>query len=339
MNCLEALHRFGKGRSAYVSRALSGFDYPTAKVGATPDQLITVYYAPSLGQQGLALAKDLLVKAAQAYATCQDYFGIQGQPVNLIVAPLSGSHDGSGGAYHYGCDFATGGDLYVDAWFGNVVGAIGLFIAELSECFQGLQGKGWACGSSNGEALSRFHAELASGGPKGALVDFGTGPAWAQAGYPNWVDATEPTDQDDVATGCGVLYIWWMVSRGFTPAQITRAGGATLAANYRVLTGQTTAWSDFDAAVRTLPRGITSDDPWPAPTPTPSPTPPPVPPSSKVQVVVDITDRTVIIPSDWRAVRHSTGDVDVHPTIKRVDLPPEWTAMNPAQIHDEEHDG
>jgi hypothetical protein len=51
-----------------------------------------------------------------------------------------GGNDGSGGAYHYGCDFTSGGVLYVDATFANTTVdplelEIGLYVAELSESF------------------------------------------------------------------------------------------------------------------------------------------------------------------------------------------------------------
>jgi hypothetical protein len=255
-----------------------GFDYPTSAVGATPDGLVTVYYDPSLGQQGLTLAQNLLAGASRIFGACASYFGIAGSPVSVVVAPLSGNNDGSGGAYHYGCDFTAGGVLYLDAAFGNDAVETGLFVAELTECFMGAQAKGWDCGVSNGEALSRFLAELQSGGPTGALADFATGPAWYQAGRPNWIDAVEPTDQDDVSIGCGIVYLYWMVSQGFTAAQITQAGGATLADNYKALTGKATAWSDFSAAVAAL-SGVATDNPWTGATPPAQPPPPPDPPT------------------------------------------------------------
>jgi hypothetical protein len=152
--------------------------------------------------------------------------------------------------------------LYVDAAYADPMMDVGLFIAELSECFMGPQARGFDCGSSNGEALSRFHAALASGGPSGSLVEFSTAQTWDQSGRPDWLTKTESTDQDDVATGCGVLYLWWMVSQGFTPAQLTQAGGATFAANYQTLTGKSTALADFMDAVDGLASGVTSDDPW-----------------------------------------------------------------------------
>ncbi len=256
------LHSVHERMAAVKAITRSMFDYPTTLVGVSGST--TVYYDPVLGAKGLANAQFLLVRVDAAYQVCQGYYGIPGSPVNLIVAPLSGQNDGSGGAYHYACQFQGGSDLYVDAAYADPMMDMGLFVAELSECFMGPQARGFDCGSSNGEALSRFHASLASGGANGSLAAFLTAPTWDQAGRPDFITNTASSDQNDSATGCGVLYLWWMVSQGYTPAQITQAGGTTFAANYHTLTGKTTALADFMAAVAGLPNGVTSDDPWPA---------------------------------------------------------------------------
>ena len=238
------------------------FDFPTELIGQTTD--VTLYYDPQLGPEGATLAQQVQPNVEQTYVNCRNYFGIAGQPVNVIIAPVNGQTDGTGGAYHYGCNFNPGGDLYCDAAFGNEVMTNGLIVAELTESFMGVQNKGWDCGGSNGEALSRFLAELESGGPAGALAAFATGPTWDRAGRPNWIDASESTDQDAVSTGCGIVYLYWMMSKGHTAAQITQAGcpDRSLASNYTALTGSTNAWLDFSAAVAGLAGGVTSDNPW-----------------------------------------------------------------------------
>ena len=79
----------------------------------------------------------------QTYVNCRNYFGMAGQPVNVIIAPVNNETDGSGGAYHHGCSFNPGGgDLYIDAAFGNPVMTTGLIVAELTESFMGAQNKG-----------------------------------------------------------------------------------------------------------------------------------------------------------------------------------------------------
>jgi hypothetical protein len=211
----------------------------------------------------LSLAAQLLNAVTGPYNDMQTFFGISGGAADVVIAPLSGNNDGSGGAYHYGCDFTSGGVMYLDATFANTTVAplnleVGLYVAELSESFMGPQGGGWGCGFSNGEGLSRFCAEQET--PSGTLDAFATGPAWAQAGFPDWVTQIGQTDQDAVSTGCAVVYLYWMHSLGFTIPQIVQAGGATLAANYQTLTGNASAYQDLLAAVQGL--SVTSDNPF-----------------------------------------------------------------------------
>lgn len=243
--------------AAQVTPAL---DYPSTQVGVAGN--ITVCYDPALGTPGLNLANQLLGSVVAPYQDMENFFGIAGGAVTVLIAPLSGHNDGSGGAYHYGCDFTSGGTLYLDATFASTANAldleIGLYVAELSESFMGAQNKGWGCGYSNGEGLSRYLAELET--PLGTLNLFETGSDWASAGFPDWVSTTENTDQDGISTGCSIVYIYWMRSRAFTTNQIVQAGGATLAANYQTLTGKTTAYADLRAAVAGMT--IASDDPF-----------------------------------------------------------------------------
>jgi hypothetical protein len=237
-------------------------DYPAQQVGVVGN--VTVAYDPSLGDQGLTLAQQLLNSVTGPYNDMQTFFGITGGAVEVVIAALSGNNDGSGGAYHYGCDFTSGGVLYLDATFASTTVnpldlEVALYVAELSESFMGPQGGGWDCGFSNGEGLSRFCAEQET--PAGTLDAFVTGPAWAQAGFPDWVSQTEQTDRNAVSTGCSIVYIYWMSSSlGFTIPQIVQAGGATLSANYQQLTGGTTAYQDLVAALQGL--SVTSDNPF-----------------------------------------------------------------------------
>jgi hypothetical protein len=251
-----------RSQDVVAAAAGTGFDYPVTQVGVAGN--ITVYYDPSLGAQGETLANDLLSRAVAPYDDLQTAFGVAGAPVNVVVAPLSGNNDGSDGAYHYGCDFTSGGTLYLDATFANTsVNAldleVALYVAELSECFMDPQGGGWNCGYSNGEALSRFFAEIET--PPNTLPSgFISGPSWEQAGYPDWISTTETTDQDYASIGCGVVYIYWMRSQGFTAQQITEAAGATFADNYQRLTAKTSAYADLRTAVTGIT--ITSDNPF-----------------------------------------------------------------------------
>ena len=248
-----------------------GLDYPATQVGVSGN--ITVSYDPALGAQGLALAEQMVAVVLAPYNDMEMLFGIAGGAVTVVIAPLSGNNDGSGGAYHYGCDF---GVMYLDATFANntinpLQLEISLYVAELSEMFMGPQNLGWGCGFSNGEGLSRFCAQQETpagtdasffSGPN--LVISYTGPSWADAGFPDWVTQTEQTDRDFVSTGCAIVYIYWMRSMGYTIPQIVQAGGATLQQNYQNLTGKTTAYPDLYDALNPAvqPVLVTTDNPF-----------------------------------------------------------------------------
>jgi len=101
------------------------------------------------------------------------------------------------------------------------------------------------------------------------LADFATAPQWAQDGMPNWVDQTEQTDQDPDSTGCGMAFLSWLMSQRQSLSQIAQTmvslgDNGTLAQLYGRLTGApaSDAWSSFSSAVRALPGGVTSDDPF-----------------------------------------------------------------------------
>ncbi len=255
-----------RSASELAAAAAGAFDYTVTQVGVVGN--VTVYYANLLGAPGQGLATQMLAEVTGPYADMEGYFATNGGAVDVVIAPLSGSNDGSGGAYHYGRDFTAGGTLYLDATFANATTnplelEVALYIAELTECFMGAQGKGWGCGSSNGEALSRYFAERET--PPGTFPQWGiTGPSWAQAGFPDWISKTEGTDRDYVSIGCGIVYIYWMRSLGYSALQITQAAGATFAANYQTLTGKTTAYADLQAAL--AGKTVTSDNPFVSPT-------------------------------------------------------------------------
>jgi hypothetical protein len=137
-----------------------------------------------------------------------------------------------------------------------------LFEAELSECSMG----GNLCGVSTGEALSRWCATVIG---NNALSDFVTAPTWFQDGMPNFVDQTDPTDQDADSTGCGMAFLSWLLSQGhgldaIAPAMVSLGDSGTLAQLYANLTGNAAsdAWPTFQAAVAALPGGVTNDDPF-----------------------------------------------------------------------------
>ncbi|MDE2095685.1 MAG: hypothetical protein KGL39_00380 [Patescibacteria group bacterium] len=228
----------------------------------------------------MKVAKAVLDSADADFQRLQMLFGdaVVFPSVTVIVAPLSSTNDGTGGAYHQSCD-AT--DLYCDADFTNPDRTRALFIAELSEVGQATQNLGWDCGATNGEGLSRVHAEVLF---PGVLDDFETASAWLDSSRPDWISQNENTDQDEISNGCAVLFLHWLHYLGYGYDRITQAGGSSLASTYQTLTGHSAPWPNFVAAVNDrwpvgTPSGVTTDNPWGVVPPPPNPPPQP-PPSS-----------------------------------------------------------
>jgi hypothetical protein len=265
---------------------------------------VKVYIDQTLeSTQATTLANVLLGRVEGAYLQNAGYFDpqLQQKPVDLVIAKLSAGSDGTGGAYHWGCDLTTGGTLYCDADFSDPVTTLGLFIAELDEAFQGDSSnpnQGWGCGYSNGEAHSRVAAFLASGGPRGSLAPYTTGPSWDQAGRPDWVTTTELTDRNPVSTGCGMIFIDWLFSLGYSFSQITQAAADTLAGVYQELTETTTAWEDFVAALATVQ--IDDDDPFRAYGNAAAGGV-----SGDGQLAIDVAKKTVTLPRGWTVISHT----------------------------------
>jgi hypothetical protein len=231
-------------------------------VGTSPSGRVTVFVDPSLGAPALQNARDLVADADRVADANDAIFGTTGGSVNVIVFALNGATDGTGGADHGGCDFTTGAAIEVDASFGNSLRVSALFEAELSECSMG----GNLCGVSTGEGLSRWCATVTC---NNVLSDFATAPTWFQSGTPDFVNQTDPTDQNPVSTGCTMAFLSWLMSQSFALSRIAQemvslGDSGTLAQLYAGLTGDAAANAlpAFLAAVNALPGGVTSDDPF-----------------------------------------------------------------------------
>lgn len=248
--------------SASSTPAWPSYQGTSQPVGTSPSGRVTVYADPSLGQQALQNAQDLLNDADRVVTANDNIFGTPGGSVSVIVFALGGATDGTGGADHMGCDYTTGNAIEVDASYGNSARVSALFEAELSECSM----NGNLCGESTGEALSRWCAAVIS---NNALADFATAPVWAQDGMPDYVDKTDATDQGVDSTGCGMAFISWLISMGYSlnqiaPQLVDLGDSGTLAQLYANLTSDSAsnAWSKFQSAIQALPNGVTSDDPF-----------------------------------------------------------------------------
>jgi hypothetical protein len=260
-------------------------------VGTSPSGRCTVYYDASLGAPCLQNATDLVADADRVFDANDALFGTKGGHVDVIVFALGGATDGTGGADHMGCDFQTGAQIEVCASFGQSMRVSALFEAELSECSM----NGQLCGSSTGEALSRWCAMAVS---NNALADFATAPTWFADGMPNFVDTVDPTDQNADSTGCGMCFISWLMAGRAVPLTLTQIAeamvnlgdGGTLAALYAQLTKNPApdAWAAFSVAITSqLSNGVTSDDPFNAlGTPQPQPQPGPGPGTSALELAV-----------------------------------------------------
>jgi hypothetical protein len=231
-------------------------------VGTSPSGRVTVYVDPTLGAPALQNAQDRVNDADRVTGANDAIFGTTGGPVSVIVFALGGATDGTGGADHLGCDYNTGAAIEVCASFGNSARVSALFEAELSECSM----NGNLCGFSTGEALSRWCAEVIG---NNALSDFATAPQWFQDGMPDYVDQTDPTDQNADSTGCGMAFLSWLMSLGYTmgqiaPAMVSLGDSGTLAQLYANLSSDSAsnAWPNFQTAVQGLANGVNTDDPF-----------------------------------------------------------------------------
>ncbi|MDQ6948980.1 MAG: hypothetical protein M3256_22650, partial [Actinomycetota bacterium] len=226
-----------------------------------------VFYAQSLGADGPTLADAVLATCEADYNRLQGWFGsiaIGGLPFQVYIKP------GRNGASHANCAATA---LLCDSFNGTDADLERtLVVAEADEVFMGNQGKGWDCGASNGEALSRilaaeiYPAQLT---PPGLGITFATATRWLDSERSDWVNNTEPTDRNFVSIGCGTLFINWLrFQLGYGLDQIVQAGGSTLAQNFQTVTGEADGWTGFKELldwyfVAGTPSGLTDDNPFP----------------------------------------------------------------------------
>src|SRR5579859_2305397 len=225
----------------------SQFLYPVTEASFT--QHFGIYYVPSLGADGMTIAAAINARCEADFSTLAEYFGVVVSHFNVVIAPLSASHDGTGGAFHLSCDSA---DLYCDAKLNPVAPQFtqALVVAEAVEVFEAKQNGGWGCGASNGEGLSRVLAEELY---PGVLDDFATAPTWLNGQREDWVNLTATTDRSPKANGCAVLFLFWLrYVQNFSWAQICQAPADTLAGTYYKLTGRADAFGRFKSDVERL---------------------------------------------------------------------------------------
>jgi hypothetical protein len=223
-----------------------------------------VFYEDGLGANGPALAKAVLETAESDFAALQGWFGgitPSSMPFVVNIVP------GSGGASHANCAATT---LNCDAFGGTDSDLVRmLVVAEADEVFMAAQNKGWNCGASNGEGLSRV---LATERYPAQLNGFASASSWLNSSRPDFVTNTDPTDRNYVSIGCATLFINYLRHQlGFGLDAIVQAAGATLEDTYHTLTGLNNGFARFSALLsQNFPPGtavnLADDNPFPLPT-------------------------------------------------------------------------
>jgi hypothetical protein len=236
---LETQHaRVTAGRSH--ARHAMGMVHKTKTKHAGNTDHFHVHYLARLGRKGKNLAQAILQSCERDYAALQQIFGgITPKRLPFVIQITSGST----GASHSTC-MSTG--IAVGANSGRKVDFIrSLMVMEADEVFMANFGRGWNCGRSPGEGLSRVLANDLYRGVESP--DFISSNDWLNLKRrPNFVDRADHTDTSYKSIGCSVLFLNWLrFQLNYSWAEIVAGGGATLAGTYKSLTGKSTGWSNF----------------------------------------------------------------------------------------------
>ena len=162
--------------------------------------------------------------------------------VNIIPPGLPGACAGTGA-----CWGTSSRNLTVTLTLNNATVAIQRYLlaSEMTEQFMRAQGAGWygtGTEGSEGEGLSRFLAAqvLAANGlglPPAGFQNSNTWLATSRADFVNNINLTD--DGPDAATGCSLLFIYYMFAQlNYSIRYLFAAGAPTLGGVYRKLTGE-----------------------------------------------------------------------------------------------------
>jgi hypothetical protein len=160
----------------------------------------------------------------------------------------------------------AGTDIHV---LPDALRAPGFLVAEIVEVFEAFHDRGWDCGQTNGEVLSRVlafdrHPEIAP--------DFTpTEQDWWSQGAKDYVNDNSAGDTDQAANGCGDLFLYYLHDQlTFSWPDIISAGGTNLGATYRALAGYpgSQGFADFKTVLSKIDHNGTlalpaSGDPFP----------------------------------------------------------------------------
>jgi hypothetical protein len=244
---------------------VSSASYPSA--GATTN--FQFFYKASLGADGLDIAAGLKRECERSLSLLKSWFLTN--PPNLPFKVNVTDDPAVAGAMHYGCAET---EIYVGVIEktspASAVYSL-LLAAEVAEVFEAAIGRGWNCGYSNGEALSRvLPAEIF---PGAQTPDLMTVPDWLYKKDPggrlrqNWIDQTDANDSNSFSVGCSVLFLNWLhFSLDYSWNRIVSAGAETLAGVYQNLTGRSDGWQRFKVLVdnqfNSSKPHVTNDNPF-----------------------------------------------------------------------------
>ncbi len=253
------------GSSAPVAARASAADEVYSFWGYTPH--FEIYLARSLLGVGVPLAAAVADGCEDDYGRLRHYFGglpPDDLPFRVYITP------GHEGASHSTCG-DTG--LYIDAFDANDgVLMRYLVVSEADEVFMDSQGRGWLCGSSNGEGLSRVLAADAYPDVRG----FFTAGWWLNSERTDFVSQNDGSDTNRDSIGCSALFLYYLSAQlGFGWSQIVQVGARTaenpsplLANTFTLLTGRTDAFGSFYSLVtRRFPYGVQAELPTDNPFP------------------------------------------------------------------------
>jgi hypothetical protein len=234
--------------------------------GSTPNFTVSyddaIIVAKGYKASGLAFAQAVLANCQQDFATLSSLFGgimpaADSLPFQIYLVP------GQGGAGHGGC-LSTVITCFISP-NSDTVGIPSLVVAEEAEVFMATQGKGFDCGASNGEALSRVAPTVLYP----ALRDrWSTGNKWLNSTRQDWVSTNYPTDTCFPSIGCGSLFLNYLAYQLiFSWPDIIAAAAPTLAGTAENL-GVQAPFAGFATLLANhfppgQPANLPDDDPFP----------------------------------------------------------------------------
>jgi hypothetical protein len=221
-----------------------------------------VAYDDSLAN-GAALADAVVQSCEGGLSSISELFGNIMPPaaslpfnVNLVPGPGGGSHGPGCAGTTVTCYVSVNSDA---------IGVPALLNAEVAEVFMAVQNQGLDCGGSAGEALSRVVPTILD---PTLRWRFAVGNDWLNGGRPNWVDATEQTDQDFVSIGCGTLFLNYLAHQLLIDWQTIVAAAAPTLGQMASNLGLHDAWNSFNGLLEHyFPSAVSvllpDDDPFP----------------------------------------------------------------------------